>query len=107
MAFTYFEIGISLIILLFHFFILYALLKLKISLIEDFSEAIVYFRVSVFVLIALRIQAIFSRAGLLNMLYLQDILALVLAIFLFLAFHSFYKSVVLVSGKKRKKGRLI
>lgn len=102
MAFTYFEIGISLVILFFHFFILYTLFKLKLSLLEEFSETIVYFRISVLVLIALRIQAIFSRAGFLNVFYLQDILALVLAVFLLLGFHSFYKSINGISEKKRK-----
>lgn len=107
MAFTYFEIGISLIILFFQLFILYTLLKLKISLVEDFSESIVYFRISVFILIFLRVQAILTRAGLLNILYFQDVLALFLAIFLFLGFQSFYRSIMSVSGKKMERKKKI
>lgn len=96
----YIGIGFSIIIFVLYFIALFLLFKIKARLTEALYESIILFRAAIIVLIFLRIQTVFR----LNLLvpYFQEILALILAVVLLMAFYSIYQVVDNSSGKVKK-----
>ena len=103
MALDIYGIAFSLVILFLYLVILFLLLNLRIKLTEQFSGTIICFRVSVIILIILRIQTVLVKADLIKVPYLQEILALALAIILLCAFYKFHKVISSVSKTKRRR----
>ncbi|MBI2043608.1 hypothetical protein HYT25_04435 [Candidatus Pacearchaeota archaeon] len=101
MAFDYIGIGFSLFVLAIYLAALFFLFKIKARLTENLSETIIYFRIAIILLIILRVQTILTKEGFLAVPYLQEILALILALFLLAAFYSFYNAIY-NQGKTRR-----
>ena len=103
MAFDIYGIAFSLVILFLYLIILFLLFRIKIKLTEQFSGGIICFRIAVAILVILRIQSILLKADLIEVPYLQEILALALAITLLCAFYKFHKVISSVSKTKRRR----
>lgn len=98
-------IGASIVILVIYLITLLILLKIKASLTENLSGTIIYFRFAIITLILLRIQTLLTKAGFLAIPYLQETLALILALFLLAAFYTFYNAIN--SAPKTRKNKYV
>ncbi len=105
MAFDYIGVGISIVIISFYLAILFFLTEIKRRVDGEIGEVTVYATLAIITLILLRIQTILSKADLLNIPYSQEVLALMLALFIFMAIFTLYKGVMKITDKKTSKNK--
>ncbi|MBI2044224.1 hypothetical protein HYT24_02565 [Candidatus Pacearchaeota archaeon] len=106
MAFDYLSIAISLLIFIIYLAVFFVLFHVSLRASGKLVSSIMYFRVAIVFLIIRRVEIILSDADILKIPYLEDIIALLVAIVLLLAFVEFYKAVLEATGKRRTSKRI-
>ena len=107
MALDYITTTISLVIFLIYLVVFFILFKVNLSASGRLSSAIIYFRVFVGLLILRRIEILLAQADIFDFSYIEDITALILAIFLLLAFAEFYKAVLEATGRRKSTPKAV
>ena len=83
--------------------ILFYLIEIKRRVDGQVGEAIVYATLSIITLILLRFQTILLKANLINIPYSQEVLALILVLFIFATVFTLYKPIKEITDKKTGK----
>ena len=100
------EIAVSLAVIILYLVSFFILREIILRTEREIKKIFLYFFAAVFLLLLLRIHAMLAKVELLNLPYLQEILALALAFILTGAFYRFYKNISeITDGKKIRKVR--
>lgn len=93
MALNYLEIGVNLAIFIFYLAIIIISIEIKRRLNKEVGRSLIYLILGVLFLVICRVQQIFFYSEIFNwILYYEDYLRLIFAIFLFVAVFSFYRA---------------
>ncbi len=105
MAFDYVSMGISLVIFVTYLVVFFILFHVSLRASGKLVSSVMYFRIAVLFLIIHRVEIILTDADIMDVPYLEDFTALMVAIVLLLAFVEFYKVVIEATERRspRKK----
>ena len=105
MAFDYVSMGISLVIFVTYLVVFFILFHVSLRASGKLVSSVMYFRIAVLFLIIHRVEIILTDADIMDVPYLEEFTALMVAIVLLLAFVEFYKVVIEATERRspRKK----